>query len=100
MGVIGCGNPAAIRPEERECARLVDSTLSRLPVDYLLLRQNAGADGSKASAWISPRSLRRYIGHNSKAATRREGPTIRYWHVLPENWQTMKYEDFLKKRRG
>ena len=27
---------------------LFDSTLSRLPVDYLLLRQNADADGSKS----------------------------------------------------
>jgi hypothetical protein len=27
-------------------------------------------------------------------------PTVRYWHALPENWETMKYEDFLKKRRG
>ncbi len=29
-----------------------------------------------------------------------EWPTVRYWHALPENWETMKYEDFLKKRRG
>jgi hypothetical protein len=26
--------------------------------------------------------------------------TVRYWHALPENWESMKYEDFLKKRRG
>jgi hypothetical protein len=29
-----------------------------------------------------------------------EWPYVRYWHALPENWETMKYEDFLQKRRG
>ncbi|MES1240051.1 MAG: DUF262 domain-containing protein [Acidobacteriota bacterium] len=29
-----------------------------------------------------------------------EWRTIRYWHALPEQWETMKYEEFLKKRRG
>ena len=29
-----------------------------------------------------------------------EWPTVRYWHALPENWETMDYEPFLKERRG
>lgn len=29
-----------------------------------------------------------------------EWKTIRYWHALPDAWETMEYQDFLKSRRG
>lgn len=32
--------------------------------------------------------------------TEAEWPTVRYWHALPEGWETMGYEEFLKKRRS
>ncbi len=48
------------------------------------------SDQSPADYW--PQFLDRY--------TAAEWTTVRYWHALPENWETMKYEDFLKKRRG
>ncbi|HWQ26641.1 MAG TPA: DUF262 domain-containing protein [Chlorobaculum sp.] len=48
------------------------------------------SDNSPADYW--PQFKDRY--------TEAEWPTIRYWHALPENWELMKYEDFLKKRRG
>jgi hypothetical protein len=48
------------------------------------------SDQSPADYW--PQFKERY--------TDEEWPTIRYWHALPEHWETMKYEDFLKTRRG
>ena len=48
------------------------------------------SDRSPADYW--PQFLGRY--------TAAEWATVRYWHALPENWETMKYENFLKKRRG
>lgn len=29
-----------------------------------------------------------------------EWKTVRYWHALPENWEMMGYEEFLKQRRS
>lgn len=31
--------------------------------------------------------------------TAAEWPTLCYWHALPESWEMMNYEDFLKERR-
>ena len=47
------------------------------------------SDRSPADYW--PQFKRRY-----KAA---EWPTVRYWHGLPEKWESMKYDAFLKVRR-
>jgi hypothetical protein len=52
------------------------------------------------NADISAQSPATYWPQFSDRYTAAEWPMIRYWHALPENWETMKYEDFLKQRRG
>ncbi len=49
---------------------------------------------------ISAQSPADYWPQFKDRYTNAEWPSVRYWHALPENWETMKYEDFLKKRRG
>ena len=49
---------------------------------------------------ISAQSPADYWPQFKDRYTKPEWPTIRYWHALPENWEKMNYEDFLKKRRG
>ncbi len=61
--------------------------------NYALLEWPDNADisaQSPADYWPG------YKGCYSEA----EWPTVRYWHALPERWETMKYENFLKQRRG
>ncbi len=52
------------------------------------------------NADISAQSPADYWPQFKDRYTKAEWPTIRYWHALPENWEAMNYEDFLKKRRG
>jgi len=52
------------------------------------------------NADISAKSPADYWSQFKGRYTANEWPTVRYWHALPENWETMKYEDFLKKRRS
>ncbi len=52
------------------------------------------------NADISAQSLADYWPQFKDRYTDAEWPTLRYWHALPENWETMGYENFLKKRRG
>jgi hypothetical protein len=52
------------------------------------------------NADISAQSPADYWPQFKNRYTETEWPSVRYWHALPENWETMKYEDFLKKRRG
>ena len=49
---------------------------------------------------ISAQSPADYWPQFKDRYTNVEWENIRYWHALPENWETMKYEGFLKKRRG
>lgn len=49
---------------------------------------------------ISAQSPAVYWPQFNERYTNAEWPTVRYWHALPEHWETMKYEDFLRKRRG
>ncbi|HEU5124986.1 MAG TPA: DUF262 domain-containing protein [Verrucomicrobiae bacterium] len=60
--------------------------------NYALIEWPDNSDiGAQSPANYWPQFTDRY--------TNAEWPTIRYWHALPENWETIKYEDFLKKRR-
>jgi hypothetical protein len=49
---------------------------------------------------ISAQSPADYWPQFTDRYTEAEWPSIRYWHALPKSWESMKYEDFLKKRRG
>jgi len=52
------------------------------------------------NADISAKSPAEYWPKFKDRYTSAEWPTIRYWHALPEAWETMTYEDFLKERRS
>lgn len=52
------------------------------------------------NADISDKSPGEYWPKFKERYTDDEWPVIRYWHALPESWETMKYEDFLKNRRS
>lgn len=52
------------------------------------------------NANISAKSPADYWPQFKARYTSVEWTNIRYWHALPENWEVMKYEDFLKNRRG
>lgn len=61
--------------------------------NYALIEWPDNADiSAKSPADYWPQFKGRY--------TEAEWPTVRYWHALPVNWETMKYEDFLKNRRS
>lgn len=49
---------------------------------------------------ISAQSPADYWPQFNGRYTPAEWPTICYWHALPDNWEALKYEDFLKVRRG
>jgi hypothetical protein len=49
---------------------------------------------------ISAQSPATYWPQFKDRYTKTEWPTIRYWHALPESWEKLNYETFLKKRRG
>jgi len=49
---------------------------------------------------ISAKSPADYWPQFTDRYTAKEWPAVRYWHALPENWEELKYEDFLKARRG
>jgi len=52
------------------------------------------------NANISAQSPADYWPQFKNRYTAAEWPTVCSLHALPENWETMKYEDFLKTRRG
>lgn len=52
------------------------------------------------NANISAKSPADYWPRYANRYSEAEWPAVRYWHALPENWEAMNYEDFLKMRRG
>ena len=49
---------------------------------------------------ISAQSPAEYWPQFKGRYTADQWTTIRYWHALPDDWERLKYEDFLRKRRG
>ena len=49
---------------------------------------------------ISAKSPADYWPQFKGRYTPTEWETVRYWHALPEDWERLNYEDFLKARRG
>ncbi len=52
------------------------------------------------NADISAQSPADYWPQFKNRYTKADWLSAHYWHALPENWETMNYEEFLKKRRG
>lgn len=52
------------------------------------------------NANISAKPPAEYWPQFADRYTEAEWPTIRYWHALPDNWETLEYDEFLKQRRG
>lgn len=71
-------------PETHQTNQIANYALLEWPDNHAISAE------SPASYWP------RYQARHSEV----EWPKIRCWHALPEAWETMKYEDFLKKRRG
>jgi hypothetical protein len=51
------------------------------------------------NADISAKSPADYWSTFADRYTASEWETVCYWHALPESWEKLPYEDFLKKRR-
>lgn len=49
---------------------------------------------------ISAKSPADYWPQFNNRYTPAEWQAVRYWHALPEDWEKLNYEDFLKARRG
>lgn len=48
---------------------------------------------------ISDKPPQEYLPELSKRFSSQEMAQMMYWHALPENWETMEYREFLKRRR-
>lgn len=51
------------------------------------------------NAKISDKPPQEYLPELSKRFSSQEMAQMMYWHALPENWETMEYREFLKRRR-
>jgi hypothetical protein len=48
---------------------------------------------------ISDKSPAEYFPKYAKRANDEDWPKLKYWHALPDEWEHMKYKDFLEARR-
>ncbi|HPX61070.1 MAG TPA: DUF262 domain-containing protein [Deltaproteobacteria bacterium] len=51
------------------------------------------------NAKISDKAPMEYVPELSQRFSPQEIAQMRYWHALPDGWETMDYKDFLKQRR-
>lgn len=71
---------------------VTDQTLRNQIANYALVEWSDNIN-------ISDKHPREYLPHYLERLTPSEKEQMYYWHALPENWEEMKFDDFLVERR-
>jgi hypothetical protein len=69
--------------------------------DNRLINQNANFTMMEwgDNAKIRDKAPREYVPELKKRFSNQELERMYYWHALPDNWENMEYQDFLRRRR-